>query len=119
MTEMKDVSDMLYMLKNNLKHIESTVHNWKLLPLFDRAVKPMLLNDFMVLQRKIQNIRISSVKEAGHEIHRIIKDTNKKLKISQGLSDWKCYVEFVNNVVVDGLVDAVAASIRAMAAQVI
>ena len=195
---MKDVSDMLLMLKSNLRHIEITVQSWRTLPVFERASKPMLIHDFLALQKKVcivsvgrvrlcvcmcvlmwtrpssvcvsvygcvrvracvcvcvcvlpvcmlfvlefghhtsfqthfshytphfdfpsfqvQNTRVSAVKEAGQEIHRLLKDTNKKLKISQGLPDWRSYVEFVNNVVVDGLIEAVAASIRALAAQV-
>ena len=51
------------------------------------------------------------------EIHRLLKDTNKKLKVSQGLPDWKAYVDFMNNVVVYGLKDAMISSLRAMACQ--
>ena len=32
----------------------------------------------------------------------LLKDSNKVLKVSQGLPDWKAYVDFVNNIVVDG-----------------
>jgi dynein heavy chain len=46
-----------------------------------------------------------------------LKDTNKKLKVSQGLPDWKAYVDFTNNVVVYGLIDAMASTLRTMAAQ--
>ena len=46
-----------------------------------------------------------------------MKDTNKKLKVSQGLPDWKAYVDFMNNVVVYGLKDAMISSLRAMACQ--
>lgn len=47
----------------------------------------------------------------------MLKDTNKKLKVSQGLPDWKAYVDFMNNVVVYGLKDAMISSLRAMACQ--
>ena len=40
---------------------------------------------------------------AGNEIHLLMKDTNKKLKVSQGLPDWKSYLDFVNDIIVGGL----------------
>ena len=55
MTEMKDVSDMLLMLKNNLRHIEAMVESWRTLPVFERANKPMLINDFLAMQKKVFN----------------------------------------------------------------
>ena len=115
MTEMTDLSAMLQMLKGNLKHIEDTVNKWAAAPMFERVSKPMLLPDFLALQRKTRDSKVAVVKEAGAEIHKLMKETSKKLKISQGLPDWKSYVEFVNNVVVDGLIQAVAASIRQLA----
>ena len=117
MTEVKEVSEMLQMLKGNLKHIESTVSIWQTQPIFDRLTKTALTDDFLVLQSKTRQAKLSAVKEAGQEIHRLLKDTNKRLKVSQGLPDWKAYVDFVNNVVVYGLVDAMTSSLRAMAAQ--
>ena len=53
MTEMKEVSDMLLMLKKNLRHIEATVESWRTLPVFERANKPMLINDFLAMQKKV------------------------------------------------------------------
>ena len=108
MTEMTDLSAMLQMLKGNLKHIEETVNKWAAAPMFERVSKPMLLPDFLALQKKTRDSKVAVVKEAGAEIHKLMKETSKKLKISQGLPDWKSYVEFVNNVVVDGLIQAVA-----------
>jgi dynein heavy chain len=117
MTEVREVSDMLQLLKGNLKLIEQTVGLWQTQPIFERGTKTAFTNDFLVLQAKVRQTKLSQVKEAGQEIHRLLKDTNKRLKVSQGLPDWKAYVDFVNNVVVYGLVDAQASSLRAMASQ--
>lgn len=117
MTEVKDVNEMLVMLKGNLKLIEQTVGAWQTQPIFERGTKTSSMEDFVALQKKTRQAKLAVVKEAGQDIHRLIKDTNKKLKVSQGLPDWKAYVDFVNNVVSYGLVDAMASSLRAMAAQ--
>ncbi|KAJ1439145.1 dynein heavy chain and region D6 of dynein motor-domain-containing protein [Ochromonadaceae sp. CCMP2298] len=117
MTEVKEVSEMLQMLKNNLKSVEQTVSMWQSSPIFDRGYKTVQTIEFINLQKKTRQMKLQAVKEAGQEIHRLLKDTNKKLKVSQGLPDWKAYVDFTNNVVVYGLIDAMASTLRTMAAQ--
>ena len=79
-------------------------------------MKTVNLDDF-ALQKKVRAARLGVVKDRGQEIHRLLKDTNKKLKVSQGLPDWKAYVDFVNNIVVYGLVGAMAFSLNAMSLQ--
>eukprot|EP01038_Epipyxis_sp_PR26KG_P005405 gene5405-7492_t len=117
MTEVKEVNEMLQMLKGNLKKVEQTVSIWRTLPIFDRGYKTVSTVEFINLQKKTRQAKLQTVKEEGQEIHRVLKETNKKLKVSQGLPDWKAYVDFVNNVVVFGLSDAMSSSLKAMAAQ--
>ena len=54
----------------------------------------------------------SKIKDGGKAIHKLLKESNKILKVSQGLPDWKAYVDFVNNIVVDGLAKVVIASLN-------
>ena len=117
MAESREVSELLQMLKGNLKHIEGTVEGWSKDPLFERGQKTQTLDDFMVLQKKQRATKLGVVRETGQDVHRLLKDTNKKLKVSQGLPDWKAYVDFTNSIVVMGLVDAMAMSLRAMGQQ--
>ena len=46
-----------------------------------------------------------------------MKDTCKKLKVSQGLPDWKAYLDFVNNIIVGGLKRIVVKSCAALEQQ--
>lgn len=117
MSEVREVNEMLQMLKGNLKSVEQTVGIWQTQPLFERGYKTVLTQDFVNLQKKTRQGKLQAVKEAGQEIHRLLKDTNKKLKVSQGLPDWKAYVDFINNVVVYGLADAMTSSLKTMALQ--
>ena len=61
--------------------------------------------------------RYGHIREGGGEIHKLLRDTNRKLKVSQGLPDWKAYVDFVNNIVVGGLKRVVVCSCVALEAQ--
>jgi dynein heavy chain len=47
--------------------------------------------------------RYGEIKEGGKNIHNMVKDTNKVLRVSNASNDWRSYVDFINNVVVDGL----------------
>ena len=117
MTESREVSELLQMLKGNLKHIEGSVDTWSKEPLFERGGKTQNLDDFLALQKKQRTAKLTGVKETGQDVHRLLKDTNKKLKVSQGLPDWKSYVDFINSIVVYGLIDAMAMSLRALGQQ--
>lgn len=55
--------------------------------------------------------RCAAIREGGQELHKLLKDTNRKLKVSSGLPDWKNYVDFVNSLVVQGLIRVVAVSL--------
>jgi dynein heavy chain len=117
MTEANEITEVLQVLKGNLKRIEVFVSVWEQAPLFERSPKTMLAVDFASVQKSTRQARIMVVKENGQDIHRLLKDTNKRLKVSQGLPDWKAYVDFVNNIVVAGLIKAMESSVRYMATQ--
>ena len=46
------------------------------------------------------------------QVHKLLKDTNRTLKVSQGLPDWKAYVDFINSIIVSGLVDVTVVSLE-------
>ena len=48
------------------------------------------------------NYRCAAIREGGLELHKLLKETNRKLKVSAGLPEWKIYVDFVNSVVRTG-----------------
>lgn len=52
------------------------------------------------------------------EIHNMLKENNKVLKCSNASPDWRGYVDFVNNVVVDGLSRVICASLDYLLDQV-
>lgn len=48
----------------------------------------------------------------------MLKENNKVLKCSNASPDWRGYVDFVNNVVVDGLSRVICASLEYLLDQV-
>ena len=46
------------------------------------------------------------------EIHKLVKDSSEALKVSKVAITWKSYVDFVNNIIIEGFVSAVAVSLQ-------
>jgi dynein heavy chain len=57
---------------------------------------------------------MSKMTEGGKEIHKHLKDSSEALKVSKVASIWKNYVDFVNNVVIEGFVSSIAVSLQAL-----
>ena len=58
------------------------------------------------------------IREDGKRIHALVEETNKVLRVSDESTDWGCYVEFVDSVVVDGLSTAILTSLEFLLDQV-
>lgn len=113
-TEMaiQDASANLFALKNNLKRIERILSSWAETPILDRQSKPVPVEEFTELHKGRTSIKYQSIVEGGREIHRLLKDSNKTLRISAGHPEWRAYVDFVNSVVVSGLSKVVQESFK-------
>ena len=112
MTDVKAADKILSNLKNNLGRIDDILAGWQTPLLERRPAKPLIPEDFSKLNKSKQSALFSKIKDGGKTIHKLLKESNKILKVSQGLPDWKAYVDFVNNIVVDGLAKVVIASLN-------
>lgn len=62
--------------------------------------------------------RHGDIADGGIEIAKLLAATNKTLKVSKGAPPWKAYVEYVNEIVIDGFSDSILASLRHLRNQV-
>ena len=62
--------------------------------------------------------RYAEVAEGGREIHKLLLASNRVLKVSKGAPIWRFYVEFINDLVVDGLARTVANSLKELHDQI-
>jgi len=104
MADVKAANKIMGTLKSNLSKIEDTMEQWRAIPLFERTVKPTGPSEFQQAHRQLLHAGFKVIREKGNHIHKMLRESNKVLKVSQGLPDWKAYVDFVNNIVVAGLV---------------
>ena len=114
MSDVRAINNTISVMKSNLRRVEVLLDGWKSRPLFERANKTCSIPDLEVLLNQVKHTQWHTIKEGGQEIHKLLKDTNRTLKVSQGLPDWKAYVDFINNIVVGGLVDTTVVSLEAL-----
>lgn len=69
MSEVKEVSEMLQMLKGNLKAVEQSVAVWQTAPIFERGFKTATVLDLINLQKKTRHSKLQAIKEAGQVPH--------------------------------------------------
>lgn len=110
MEQVKAASEVVRSMKNNLKGVNDQLLSYNK-PLLVRKTKPVLKDEFEKDHKNFVKERYGEIKEGGKNVHNMVKDTNKVLRVSNASNDWKAYVDFVNNVVVDGLARVVYTSL--------
>lgn len=112
-------NDVLMTLKANLQKVEEILEFWAREPMMKRTNKPVVPDEFEAKHKVTKkHARYQEIAQGGKRIHSLLKESNRVLKVSQGLPDWKAYVDFVNNMVVDGLAQAVIVSLEFLEQQV-
>ena len=62
--------------------------------------------------------RYAEIKDGGKLIHTHLKETNKILKVSNAATNWRDYVDFNNNIVIDGLAQTITTSLEYLLDQI-
>ncbi|KAL7445854.1 hypothetical protein ACHAXM_010428 [Skeletonema potamos] len=118
MEEVKVVHGVLKTMQDNLAAIKDIIDHWKR-PMIERKTKPMEKEDFERTFRSHCNTNYNEIKESGNEIHHFLEETSKVLHVScNDSTDWRCYVEFINSLIVQGLSASVLASLRFLLDQI-
>lgn len=81
MSEVREVSETLSVMKTNLHRLESLMEGWSAQPLMSRFNKASTITDFEQLQRQVRATRGHIIKTGGVEVHKLLKDTIRKLKV--------------------------------------
>lgn len=111
--KVKSVEEVVRTMKRNLAAVEGVLRECER-PMLERKSKPVEREEFERMQRGIRAERYSKVKEAGREIEALLKRTHKILQVaSQNQPEWRAYVNYVNNRVVNGLSRVILSSLEA------
>ncbi|DAZ93925.1 TPA: hypothetical protein N0F65_008868 [Lagenidium giganteum] len=112
MTDVNEANVLLSQMKAHQARVYELLEMWNAPPpLFERKSKPLTIDEFDELQKGLCQQKYHMIKDGGNEIHRLLKDTLKYLKVSQGSPDWRAYVDYVSGMVEDGLTRVVLKSL--------
>ena len=115
MNTVKFAAQLLSKMTDNLQTIQQLLDSWAVEPLITRRAKPVSCDAWVGLMKEQSTPKYKEIAEGGRTISKLLKDTNRRLRVSQGLADWKSYVDFVSNIVITGLREVVLVSLRYMA----
>lgn len=107
--------DIVWQLKENLQVIQETLNAWNV-PLLERQAKPVAVSEQERQHKSYLVQRTLKIREGALEIHRRLKHSHASL-VSVQSAQWKAYVEYVNNIVVKGLVRVICSSLEFLAKQ--
>ena len=107
MTGARGLDEQVVHMKKTLDRIHQVLIEWRDEPLFQRRHKPLIEEEVGKAFHESLKIRLTVLRTGGKEIETLLKSLAKKLRVSQGLPDWKAYLDFINNICVNGLAEVV------------
>ena len=118
MMVVKDTFDILLALKTNMKDIQNVLAGWYKEPLLKRkSSKTYSRDDFQEELKGHLAARYNDIGNEGKDIHKLLLKSNQVLKVSKGAPTWRAYVEFINDIVIDGLARTVCGSLESLNTQ--
>ena len=107
------VDEITETMKKNLTNVEDNImEKWSSKPLMERKPKPVDREEFERNHKVVKAARYADIKDGGKEIHSCSRTRTRSCKVSRACPDWRAYVDFVNNIVVDGLARRITVSLE-------
>ncbi|XP_074463654.1 dynein axonemal heavy chain 9 isoform X3 [Larus michahellis] len=111
MAGVHDLERRIQKAKNNVEEIQTIVRSW-VPPIFERKdCKRESLLSLEDCQDRLER-RYSLIRESGQRIHSLVEE-NQNLLLADPASDvWKAYVDYVDEIVLDGFFTAIEGSLK-------
>ncbi|XP_064890574.1 dynein axonemal heavy chain 9 isoform X4 [Columba livia] len=111
MDDVHDLEQRIQKAKNNVEEIQTIVGSWASPIFVRRDYKTESLLSLEDCQDRLER-RYSLVRESGQRIHLLVKE-NRSLLLADPASDiWKAYVDYVDEIVLDGFFTAIECSLK-------
>lgn len=119
MAQVKEVDTILKTIKGNVENTQRILSVWSKKLMFERKDgKTYSVEEFRDYHKGVVSARHQEVQEGAVEITRLLSASNKTLKCSKGSPHWRAYVEYVNDIVMDGFCQAILASVNYLFQQI-
>ena len=119
MTQVKDLDQVLQSSKDNVHKIESAFGNLERNLLFERKDgKTYTMAEFSSVMKTLQAQRQQEYKDVARDVVKYVTASSKTFKTSKGAPAWKAYVEYINNILVDGFSRSILATLSYLKLQI-
>ncbi|XP_071813348.1 dynein beta chain, ciliary-like isoform X2 [Apostichopus japonicus] len=109
-----DIEKRLQKTKDNVEQMKKIMEDWSKLPLFERKE---LKNDALLSlddREERLNKRYADVTTSGEKIHSLMKENLELFRGDAGTDTWKAYVDYLDDMVVDGFFNCIQCSLNYM-----
>eukprot|EP00201_Polytomella_parva_P017476 CAMPEP_0175071536 /NCGR_PEP_ID=MMETSP0052_2-20121109/19298_1 /TAXON_ID=51329 ORGANISM="Polytomella parva, Strain SAG 63-3" /NCGR_SAMPLE_ID=MMETSP0052_2 /ASSEMBLY_ACC=CAM_ASM_000194 /LENGTH=4543 /DNA_ID=CAMNT_0016338719 /DNA_START=12 /DNA_END=13643 /DNA_ORIENTATION=- len=115
----KDLDLILTTIKDNVKATISILKTWEKNLMFDRKEgKTYTFEELSDNFGQLIQQRHSEIRDAGKEITKLLSSSNRVLKVNKGVASWKSYIDYFQNIVVDGFSTAITSTCRYLINQI-
>ena len=113
MREVKDANMVLQTCKSDVKLTQNALAEFAKQIMMDRkSSKSYSLAEYIEIFKTHIKARYEAIDAAGKQMHLHLENTVKVLKVNKAAPAWRNYVDYVNKIVIDGIVAAVIASMQ-------
>eukprot|EP00227_Mantoniella_beaufortii_P011774 CAMPEP_0197579874 /NCGR_PEP_ID=MMETSP1326-20131121/3768_1 /TAXON_ID=1155430 /ORGANISM="Genus nov. species nov., Strain RCC2288" /LENGTH=4505 /DNA_ID=CAMNT_0043143449 /DNA_START=243 /DNA_END=13760 /DNA_ORIENTATION=+ len=119
MSSVKELNNILETVKGNVEKTKKRLAKWETNLMLNRKEgKTYEVEEFRDVQKLLQDKSNKEIAEGAAEITKLLSASNKILNVSRGLPAWKLYVEYVNEIVMEGFSKTILASVAYLNDQV-
>ncbi|NXF83974.1 DYH9 protein, partial [Sclerurus mexicanus] len=111
MDGVRDLEQRVQKSKDNIEEIQSIVGSWASPILERKDCKRDSVLSLEDCQDRLER-RYSLVREAGQRIHSLLKENQSLLLADPASDSWKAYVDYVDEIVLDGFFTAIECSLK-------
>ena len=107
----KETKSHLTDIKANVAKTVTLLKTWSEALMMDRkGAKTYSVDEFQQMHATLTATRRKAIEKGSDELHKDVADSNTVLAVSRGKAEWLAYVDYVNSIIVDGLVAVVVNS---------
>eukprot|EP00960_Hanusia_phi_P039486 753915-Hanusia_phi.AAC.17 len=111
MSLVKETKTILTDIKSNVASTQSVLNAWSDNVMMDRkAGKTYAVDEFQQIHLTLMKNREKAVEKGGEELHKHLDASNKVIAIARSKPEWLAYVDYVNDIIIEGLVSAIVKS---------
>lgn len=103
---MDQTYEVVQKMKGSVQKIEQSLQNINK-TILDRKNRPLAPDDFEQNHRAMFQNRQQLIRQESTVIHKLLKEVHDAVKVDKKLPCWQAYTDYINDIVLQGLVNAI------------